>query len=46
MADFLRNKSGMKIKTGIHQGKRVDYFKGPSRPSPVVSLAKDGELSE
>lgn len=26
---WLRNKSGMKLKTGILNGKRVDYFKGP-----------------
>lgn len=25
---WLRNKSGMKTKTGILNGKRVDYFKG------------------
>lgn len=27
---WLRNKSGMKLKTGILNGKRVDYFKGSS----------------
>ena len=27
---WLRNKSGMKLKTGILHGKRVDYFKGMS----------------
>jgi hypothetical protein len=25
---WLRNKSGMKIKTGVLHGKRVEYFKG------------------
>ena len=32
---WLRNKSGMKLKTGILNGKRVDYFKG----QPVHQLA-------
>ena len=41
MADFLRNKSGIKIKTGIHQGKRVDYFKGPSDHTRLCSAQKE-----
>lgn len=36
VVDFLRNKSGMKVKTGILNGKRVDYFKGtPVRTGPA-----------
>lgn len=29
VVDWLRNKSGMKLKQGALAGKRVDYFKGP-----------------
>lgn len=28
VVNFLRSKSGMKIRTGVLNGKRVDYFKG------------------
>lgn len=38
VANFLRNKSGIKLRTGALGGKRVDYFKGPwhERPSSVA----------
>ncbi|SCV74339.1 BQ2448_6771 [Microbotryum intermedium] len=36
VADFLRNKSGMKVRTGALSGKRADYFKG-ERQAHVIS---------
>lgn len=32
VANFLRNKSGIKLRVGVLNGKRVDYFKGLSSP--------------
>ncbi|KAL8279085.1 hypothetical protein RQP46_008543 [Phenoliferia psychrophenolica] len=39
VANWLRNKSGMKIRTGVLNGKRVDYFKGKSAVKAVLSPA-------
>jgi len=39
IALWLRNKSGIKLKTGIYQGKRVDYFKGKSAIKALQSPA-------
>lgn len=36
---WLRNKSGMKIKTGVLHGKRVEYFKGTWRTSCTYNTA-------
>ena len=35
MADFLRGKNGPKVRRGILNGKRVDYFKGESGQSDL-----------
>lgn len=36
VANFLRSsKSGMKTRIGVVNGKRVDYFRGPSIHHPV-----------
>ncbi|SCZ98644.1 BZ3500_MvSof-1268-A1-R1_Chr3-1g05522 [Microbotryum saponariae] len=39
VADFLRNKSGMKVRTGALSGKRADYFKGRSAIKVLLSPA-------
>lgn len=36
MIDWLRNKSGIKLKTGALAGKRHDYFKGDALPFPPL----------
>jgi hypothetical protein len=40
---WLRNKSGMKIKTGVLHQKRVEYFKG-GHPNPF-DLVQSDELN-
>jgi len=35
VADFLRGKNGPKVRRGILNGKRVDYFKGESGQSDL-----------
>jgi protein translocation Sec62 family protein len=40
VANFLRNKSGIKLRVGVLNGKRVDYFKGVC--SLVASSSNDG----
>jgi len=42
---WLRNKSGMKLKTGILNGKRVDYFKGKSALKALQSPAYNKQKS-
>ncbi|BGP24647.1 translocation protein SEC62 [Rhodotorula toruloides] len=37
VVDFLRNKSGIKVRTGALGGKRVDYFKGKSAIKALLS---------
>ncbi|GAA99320.1 uncharacterized protein L969DRAFT_16625 [Mixia osmundae IAM 14324] len=36
---FLRNKAGMKLKVGVLNGKRVDYFKGKNAVKALTSPA-------
>jgi translocation protein SEC62 len=38
VADFLRSKNGPKVRRGVLNGKRVDYFKGESRRMAVTAL--------
>ena len=39
LVDFLRGKNGPKVRTGILNGKRVEYFKGTSCPYSRLRIA-------
>jgi len=39
VVNFLRGKSGMKLHTGVLNGKRVEYFKGSSAIKALLSPA-------
>jgi hypothetical protein len=41
VAHFLRNKSGIKLRVGVLNGKRVDYFKGTRALTPSRAVARE-----
>lgn len=45
MVDFLRGKNGPKVRRGILNGKRIDYFKGKSHSGPLVILHSESQFA-